>query len=653
MMDEARRKAFERQVWSMRLSRELSLEDQAEINALMKDQNLSDEVRFTKIINFLKEIPEREFDEEEEQAQESEVDNKKNKVASKNQSPKDAPVASPMPKMDGERVPDINGPTETKLYINDIYNKYRKFKIFKRRYLVSRNNSLGFGLRKRLIPTKKFLSIMQEIHSYQNQILMRLPNILEGILRSESFEKPLEFNYLREFRKFMLLQPFGALDFDRIKWMEQYGFERELKPWVIKFYSFMRIDVKDRDKILLAMENFLRQEPDLQKEEVLESDSRSMVARKEKGNYKKEKEIYEYLGLVRSFLPIPGELDSLIAQELNKRYGIFTLSDFINMTMEALVFQRFFAMHELNSYYDIRTLTVSSEKWDYSEEKLKQYGKDPSSKKRKRFDVLKESLKWYEVIYQMVNLDEKGKNLLHRSLEEQWKIMDRVNMIPHDIWSQNFILYVEGLVHYFDNLIRPILSGESLHLKQGRKTFEGRLFSPAFFETELREMTMLSNSFYSFKSENPTLKITRQESENIMKHRISSMTHVEKLLFAVGESFYQVGKKLHEVYHSHISRGAGQQLPPRHSPLGPEDISDAMVPYGDCIFEGYADENRLARRIAGLPILAESLKGGIFLFFMAYCYQVASLCFYPGMLEDLSKRDKIRRELNILREELR
>jgi len=650
MTDEEKRKALERQARSLMMSREISPEDREKINSFMKNQEISPENRFSSIIRLLKDAPEKENLKIEDPEPEPPAKNIQKTVVKKPAGPsvRRKPLGG-----NGSRVPDVNGPTETKLYINDIYSKYKKYKLFKKRYLVERNNSLGFGLRKRLIPTRKFLNIMHCIHMYQDKLLMRIPSMLESILESDAIESPVEFNYLRAFRRWMLDMPFNTLNYDRIKWMEQWGFERELKSYVINFYSFLRIDLKERDKFFLVIENLLRQQPDLHKEEISETDERAVVVRKEKSNHKKEKQIFEYMGLMRSFMAVPGESDSLLARELNSKHGIFTFSDFLNMALEALVFQRPFTMHELNAYYEITTVIVSSERWDYSDEKLKQYGKDPASKKERRLKRLKDELKWYEAVYQMINIDDNGQNILQKSADDQWKIMDRVNRDSKDMVEKNFIVYVEAIVNYFRNIIRPFLNGETMVFTCGNTSVQGRLFSHTYFDSELKEMEILYNSIYQFRNNNPTLKITFQETEKIMKHRISSMTHVEKLLFKAGETFYNIARKLHETHYDHVSLKPDlQMLKESRIPLsaGSGENSERVIPFCDCLFSGFDEDNRLIQRIEGRRILTDSMRGGVFIFLMAYCYQAAALCYYPGIIEDISRRDKLKRELQVLKE---
>jgi hypothetical protein len=88
----------------------------------------------------------------------------------------------------------------------------------------------------------------------------------------------------------------------------------------------------------------------------------------------------------------------------------------------------------------------------------------------------------------------------------------------------------------------------------------------------------------------------------------------------------------------------------RTTPLNPEDRgAEVLIPYSSCLFKGFEPSNPLLRRIAGRKILSDTMKGGIVIFIMAYCYQMADLCGYPQIRNDLGKRDIIRKEIKDLK----
>ncbi len=652
MNSEDNRKRLERQARSLILSKEISIDDRDKINSLMRDQSIPQEERYTSIIRILRKSPDKEIaDIEDEEAESAEI---KRPVLIK----KNYPAAGEKKQSEGIQkparlFPDINGPTETKLYIDDIYIKFKKYKLFKKRYLVRRDTRLGFGWSKRLIPAKRFFVLMSDIRSFQENILSRLPQILERILKDESFETPLEFNYLRMLRRWMIISPFLSIPFERIKWMEQWDFERELKQYTIYFHSFLRMDSAQRELVLAVAERFLREEPDLLKEELLENEDRGVSARKENENYRKEKYIFEYLGALRSFLAIHGEDDSLLAAFLKKKYEISGMEEMLNIALESLLFQRPFAGSELREYFEIKPPAVSGDIWDLSNARLKIYGKDPESIRQRLAEKLSRELLWYDTIFQIVKIDDNGQNILLKSVEDQWKYVDRVNRDAADTFKNNFIVFLEGIVHYFKNLIIPVLNGDPLIFDLHGNKIEGAFFSRDFFIEEIRDLESLAADIYSFRNVNPTLKITEEELKKIIAGKISSMNHVESIVFKTGSVFYSFGKKLHEVYDNHLKAAEKDKKKGlRTAPLDPEDRnSEILIPYSRCLFSGFEPHTPLLKRITGKKVLSDSMKGGLIVFTMAYCYQTAVLCGYSMIQNDLGRRDIIKRQIKDLKGE--
>jgi len=581
MSSDDKRKRLERQARSLLISKDISASEREQVNSIMKNQNFSPEERFESIIKLISNAPDREFNEIPDidipEHEKADVKNSSSiAVKKENHRIPAPPVIETLP---GEitRIPQVNGPTETSLYINDINLKYKAHKIFKKRYLVERNNRFGFGFRKRLVPAKKYLEIMQHIHSFQETVLSRIPFILDYILKSSEIETPLEFNYLRSLRKWLLDMPFASMPFSRVKWLEQWGFERELKSYAVNFFSFMRMEQEHRERLMQLTESIIRDAPDLIKEEIIDGEERASAVKKEKNNFYREKMVYEYMGALRSFIAVPGEPDSSAAKHLAKKFGINSLADFLHMSIEALIFQRPYTPGELREYFEIEPVAVSREKWDYSREKLKEYGKDPESIRLRALERLKSELLWYDTVFQLVKIEDNGQNILAKSADEQWKLMDKINRDAQDSIQKNFIVFLEGVVNYFRNLIVPLLNGSMLNLESPAGAVEGSLFPAGFFEEELREIEALNNEIYLFRNQNPTLKISFEEIEKIIKRKISSMTHVEKLIYKAGRCFYFTGRRLHQEYHNHLKAIGSSADNADHN----EEISKSLIPFHD------------------------------------------------------------------------
>jgi lipase chaperone LimK len=71
MDNEDNSKRLERQARSLILTKDISLEERDTINTYMRDQNMSNEDRYTKIIRLLKKLPDKETSEIEEEKEKS------------------------------------------------------------------------------------------------------------------------------------------------------------------------------------------------------------------------------------------------------------------------------------------------------------------------------------------------------------------------------------------------------------------------------------------------------------------------------------------------------------------------------------------------------------------------------------------------------
>jgi len=91
--------------------------------------------------------------------------------------------------------PEAYAPTETSYYVDSMYRKYRRLKLFRIRYLVHRDNRIGIGMRRRLVPTKKFPKLFEYVAQVQKLILSRIDALMMEILNDPAAEDPTVFNY--------------------------------------------------------------------------------------------------------------------------------------------------------------------------------------------------------------------------------------------------------------------------------------------------------------------------------------------------------------------------------------------------------------------------------------------------------------------------
>ncbi len=198
-------------------------------------------------------------------------------------------------------------------FVNELYAKYKNRKLFRKRYLIHAPNKLGIGIRKRLIPAKRLLVVLGEVIAAQELILSRLSTFMQSMLDDPAVEEPIVFNYLRRFRDWMIATPLVQYSYDSIKWMDRGAFEDELKGFVVPFFSFLKLPAETRELIILQVENRLRTTDDLRKEEAGTNEPEAARRAKEKRNLEREKRVYEYMMLLRSFLPGGVRSDSALS----------------------------------------------------------------------------------------------------------------------------------------------------------------------------------------------------------------------------------------------------------------------------------------------------------------------------------------------------
>lgn len=542
------------------------------------------------------------------------------------------------------------------IFVNLLYAKYRNLGLFKKRYLIHAPNRLGIGIRKRLIPSKRLLSVIGAVIEAQEAILARLSALMQSMLDDPSLEEPVVFNYLRRFRDWMIATPLVQYSYESIKWMDRGAFEDELKNFVVPFFSFLKLPAETRELIILQVENRLRAADDLRKEEVVSSDSGAARNAKEKRNLEKEKQVYEYMMLVRSFLPGSVRADSALSQTLRQKYGIPSYPHLLLALMEALVFRREIEYRDLDAYYDIRPPVVSAVEWDYSPEAVRKAGKDQESRKRRRIESLKKALEPYEEIYALLNLKIDGRNLLLRAFEEQWRMVDRRQRDFENIHEEDFFTFLDGCVNYFNNCFTPLLDGSTVRFEDKNRTMiEGAVFAQGVFASELSGLSQVLGEMHSFKTGNPTLALGREEVRRIFQGRMPSMQHVERFVSSTGRLFFEIATKMQAVYDMHrrwLEAGAGASPEAQRTPLERETLAageDALapLPFHDCRIGGFESAQPLSKTLAGSYLVSES-PGGVIEHIAAFSYQLAYECLNENLQAELARRKELLAEIREL-----
>ncbi|MCU0849098.1 MAG: hypothetical protein MUD12_14555 [Spirochaetes bacterium] len=642
-------KKIERKAISLMMSREIPAEKMKVVRSLMKNENLHSEERYSAIIELIKSCPERKVNLSKPPESVSKKDDVKSKSITKKG--RDEEQAEP--------VTEVPIPTDTSLYIDEIYRRYRRLKLFKKRRLVLRNNRFGYGLRKRLMPSGILIRIMKYVADMQEYLMARLPDILNQILNDEGIQDPTEFNYLRIFRKWMMDTPLVKFKIGTLKWMERHNYEREFKSYIMNYFSFLLMDPETRERVLIQAETALRSLTDLRKEEVYQFDSENEKRGKEKRNLAREKDVYDYILILRSFLPANTKDDSELSKRLRSGFRINGFTDLLLIFTEGLIFQRKFRMDELQTYFNITPHKVSGEIWDYSVDALRKLGKDPESRKQRVIDKLKNDLVPYEFVYRMLAYESSGENILMKSAQDQWRLVDRKHYDAKSVYAENFFNFIDAVLQYFKNCYRHILDGSILYFIDADRTeMAGSIFSKNFFAENFSALNSLMDEMHFFRSKNPTLSITRDEVKKIMNGHINTMTHAERFMRGVGDFFYFLGKRIQSVYDLHrlwVYNGGRTVSKDRfRKPVLIEDLeiyrdTGMPCPYSDCTLAGAESQNPLIKEIYGSRVLDGKSSSGIIIDLIAFCFQASFECFNERISGDLDQRTGILKKIEDLK----
>jgi len=615
-------KSLERMVSRLMASKEIPQSTMGIVRPLISNIGISPEERYRTIIKMLEKLPE------------------KSAETKKSQKQQDQPKK---PNPENESADHLH--TETSLYVDSLHKDFRRFKFFKIRYLARRNNHFNIGFKKRLIPSKKLLKALEDIYLLQDEILERLPVISMSILNDKEINDPTYFNYLRLIRNWFQERPFASLDYGAIKWMERNHFERELKNYLYNAFSIKRLDSDKKDRTLKQVKDKLCLMEDIAKIEIFGEDSDAVKKDKERRNYEIDKKIYRYMTILHSFL-YDDNKNNLISEVLLEKYGVSGYDELMMMVVQALIYQRRAKMEDFVYKFEVKTPEVSSTNWNYSDEYLKKIGKDLSSRRQKVVDQLKERLISYDIVNEMLEMKDDDKSLVEKGVGLQWKIIDKNKVNPAEVFEDDFPVFLDGSVIFFDNLFRPFLNGELLvfHDKEKREIVSS-IFAKDIFLDEISSLKKILNDFNNFRNENPMLVVSREEVLRILQGKITSMNHVENIVRNTGNLFYNIAQKLFPYFYRHrqwaTSENPKTKLSIIRTPITANAEVQDPLPFYDCVIAGFTHFSPLMASLEGRKIISPVPRESIIGYILAYLYQAARLCLNAELMRNIEERNNI------------
>jgi len=631
-------KKLERKAKSFMLTKEIPQGKVGVVRSILSNSKLLEEERYRSIIDLLKNCPDKPRSEP-----------LSRKIDINNSVRRSSPVQT-------ASYPVSTIITQSSENINTLYHNFKAFGLFRKRYLASSSNRFGITIKKRLIPSTRFLKLCAELKSHQDRISSRLSSLMEMIISDQDSDDPSVFNYLRIFQSWMMESPFSSLTFEKAKWCDQRVFENELRSWCTYFFSFREIDTSTKEGILLNIETKLRSMPDLNKEQVLPFDNDSARIGKEKRNLVKEKIVYEYMMTLRSFLPSVNPENGIISKRLQSEYSLSSIEMMLVTMYSALVFQRMVSVSDIIRFYSIRAPKISATEWDYSQEALKQYGKDPESKKRRNIDRLKNILSDYDAIYDLINLKFETIDFVRKAFDDQWKILNRRRQDGSDLYDKNFFLFLDECMTHFLSVYAIFINGDAIPLSdENGKVYLSSIFSRGYFESEFSSLFNLQGEILQYKTTNPNHIISHTEAKRIMQGQIPSMFDMESFIRQIGSVFYSIGRSLlksislHNEWRQTANNTSSLML--TRAPLEKlESVSQNLeiplpIPFYDCRLGNGESFNAVQKILVGRQVMSDSVKDGIIPSITAFCLQFAHECFDRNISNDLEYRKDLIRKI--------
>ncbi len=637
---ESNAKKIERKAKSLLLDKDIPASKMEIVRSLMQNSSLVAEEKYRAIIELIQSCPDK-------PRSTPRPSNIEVRGRLKRQAP---PVQKPEP---------VALPAGAGTHLSEIIGKYKKLRLFKKRYLINSDNRFGISFRKRLVPAKRFFDAVEVIGNHQEALLENYSAILIEILKDDSIEDPMLFNHLTAIKPLFTSFPLEKYSLGTVKWMDRRDFEIELRDYVRLFFSIRFLDAEIKEQMLALVDQKLRAIEGFNKSIINEKDSSLTKAEKEKQNLNRDRKAFDYLLIMRSFISAGPETDNALSRVFSSKFGIPSLSSFLIILLEALVFQCEMTIDDIKDYFRISPPAPNSERWNYSIDILRQFGKDPESRKKRRIMDLRKRLEQYEDIYIFLKFETNGRNILEKCFDEQWRIVDKKRQDSSAVYEEDFFSFIDGCVHYFNNAWMPLLDGSIITFEESNgRTVEGRLFSKNYFERDRQTLDDILAEIYYFRTNNPNMVISLQEARRVLKGSIKTLAHIEVFLKRIGGLFFAVGTELHRIYDLHrIWARLGNSLSDSkliripltdRGSLDDKETNGHPIPFYDCRIKSFQEPSPLMKTLAGSGIINADFNEGVIVNIIAFCYQLAYQCQDDSLSRDLDTRKSIIAEIKDL-----
>lgn len=531
-----------------------------------------------------------------------------------------------------------------------VYQRYKHTKLFKKRILVHANNKFGIGFLRRLIPSQRFLRLNQKLFDCNNAVRQRLYRVLTDIVNDQSINEPKIFNYC-----VVLYNVLGSsclLDkhYMELKWLRPENFKDLMLPYFSQMLKLALLDAETKEAVIQLIDSKLRQSQDLQKKNDVQN----------KTNVTIEQYIHDFITTLRCLLYPANSAECSLTRVLQKEGSIPSFESFSIACVECLIAGTPAVLSDIVRVFEINAPRVSDTSWNFDNEELVRAGKDPESLKRKAKEALHKRLDPYDEFHRLLLYAPEGKEIAIQGFDDQRKIIDKRNEFYEDVYAKDIIIALEGILLAFLNQYSSLLDGTMIYFENNQNQFEGCLFSETYFSHEMARFSEILSEINTFRTNNPTFHVTRDELIEGISKKKKSLYPIERFMTVIGDMFYDIGVELFTLYCRHrrwmFSGSPGKEdavmrtsFSKHTASILPFDDTDAMpIPFSDCIITGFSKARPLARLLHHKPVLHATLRDGIFPQLAAYCLQVAQICLNDRLYGHLDDRSKILAEIRNL-----
>ena len=533
-------------------------------------------------------------------------------------------------------------PTQTSYYIDDLYKNYKKHKLFKKKYLVKHGDRISFEINKRLVPSKKFLKLLNQVFVLQRECASKLLLAMNDLLEDPTVESPLLFNYLKILRSWLSIEPLSYRNNWDIPWLDGRTFDKEFSEWVSKYYFMQEIAPEDREFIFKGLSTRLQNLVEYKKDVINHNDSEHTKSEKERRNYEIDKKLFEIKSNLSCFLHGTDEEETLLSSMMKLEYDISGLGEFTSIILNVLIYQRFVKKNEFYKRYDIMAPTVSRDHWDYSKDILKKFGKDDESIKQKEIEKFEKKLEAVDLIYKFLKLKQFGDSYIFAGAALQLKLINKNRNLPHMIFDSDVLCYMDCVLKYFQNVFLQIIDGSIIGMRDGKNNYiDTNIFEPDLFSDVCSQIEGAINKLDRFKSESKTQNISQTELFKILDGTITTMDNLKSIVKSIGMLFYNAGSRFKELYDLHMqwTQRIKEGMPAATYDLKTDELKP--IPFYNCVIESLPTKNGLSDKILGKVFVGSGYSEGVFGNMMIYCYQVAQLCSNDNLKNDLYERETL------------